>query len=163
MLCTELASSVLALGLGISDKEAKDRVAYAISSGIALEKMKEWIGTQGGDVSFICRPKLLINANGQKKLVAKCDGYISAINAELCGVASMLLGAGRSKKDDEIDSFAGIELLCEYGQYVKYGTELAIMYASDSSLFDNAEKTLENAFEFSDSPAEKKTLIKKII
>ena len=163
LLCTELASSMLSLALGISDKEAKERVAYAISSGIALEKMKEWIGTQGGDVSFICRPKLLINANCQKKLVAKCDGYISAINAELCGVASMLLGAGRSKKDDEIDSFAGIELLCEYGQYVKYGTELAIMYASDSSLFDNAEKTLENAFEFSDSPAEKKTLIKKII
>ena len=62
-----------------------------------------------------------------------------------------------------IDFLAGIELRARYGDYVKKGDTLAILYASDSALFDSACARLDFAFKLSNKLPKQKSLIKKII
>ena len=162
-LCCELAANMVAMALDIPYELAVERVAGAISDGSALEKMKEWIGAQGGDVSVIDNPELLLKAPFKKEYKAKLGGFLSGIDAERVGIASMLLGAGRAKKDDVIDSLAGIELRVNYGEDVAENDTLAVLYSSSEALFEDAEKMLDSAFEISSiKPSEQSLIIDKI-
>lgn len=162
-ICVALASNMVSLSLNIDIEKAKLRVKDTLSSGKALKTMKEWISMQGGDTSSLENPELLLSAKFKKEYKATSSGYISNINAEYVGIASMLLGAGRAKKDDIIDYFAGIELKCKYGDYVKEGDTLCVLYASNNDLFDGCEKKLNEAFGFSNSAIEDTKLIYNIL
>lgn len=159
-LCVELASSMLSLCLKISLDAARERVLGAISSGAALEKMKEWISAQGGDASLIDNPQRLLCAPFKYEFKAQCDGYISRIDAEGVGITSALLGAGRQKKGDSIDSLAGVELCVGIGDRVHSGDTLAVLYASSEELFENAACRLDASFEISSEMPKTTTLIK---
>ena len=150
---------MVSLALNIDIKEAKSRVNDAIASGNALNKMKEWLSLQGGDISKINQPELLLNAKCKKEYKAKKCGYISNINAECVGIASMLLGAGRAKKDDIIDYSAGIELKCRYGEYVNEGDTICVLYSSNDALFEGCEKKLNEAFSFDNQKPSESILI----
>lgn len=162
-LCCELASNMVAMALDIPYEVSMERVVGAISDGSALEKMKEWIGAQGGDVSVFDNPSLLLKAPFKKEYKAKLCGFLSGIDAERVGIASMLLGAGRAKKDDIIDPLAGIELRVNYGEDVAENDTLAVLYSSSEALFKDAEKMLDSAFEISSiKPSEQSLIIDKI-
>lgn len=162
-LCVELSSNMIAMVHQIEPDEAKKRVLGAISDGSALNKMKEWIGAQGGDVSLIDAPEKLLGAKIKVEYKAKKSGYLRAIDAETVGIASMLLGAGRAKKDDKIDHLAGIELMSSYGSYISEGDTIALLYLSDENLAEGAIQRLDSAFEITENAPAPKTLIKKII
>lgn len=158
-LCVELAANMVSASLGIEHGAAIKRCKDAIESGRALEKMKEWISSQGGDSSYIDNESKLTVAPFKKELKAPRNGYIKAIYAEAVGEASMLLGAGRRTKDDIIDLGAGIELKVKIGHSVKENQVLAILYSSDEELFDSAIEKLNKAIEYSSEPVEKEPLI----
>ncbi len=161
-LCVALASNMVSLSLEIDIGEANKRVCEAIKDGSALDKMKEWIKMQGGDASLLNEPDGLLSAKYKKEYKATDSGYISKINAESVGVASMLLGAGRAKKDDIIDYSAGIELKCGYGDYVNQGDTIAILYCSKND-FNACESKLNEAFTLCDKKPEENTLIYDIL
>lgn len=148
-LCVSLASNMIQASLGLDKDEARARVLDAIASGSALSKMKEWISHQGGDVSLICESERLLLAPIRREYKATGDGYISGIDAERVGVASMLLGAGRAKKGDSIDPLAGIELKVGYGEYIKRGDTVAVLYTSSENLLSGAICELDCAFKLS--------------
>lgn len=162
-LCISLASNMVSLSQNIDTEEAKLLVTNAISSGKALDKMKEWISFQGGDVSYINEPQKLLFAKYKKEYIAKYDGYISSLNAEGIGKASMLLGAGRITMDTEIDYSAGIMLNKSYGDYVKSGEVIATMFASNDTRFKDCEAELEKSIIFASQKPDAQTLIYKII
>ena len=162
-LCVAIASSMVEMALEIPFDVARERVLDSISSGMALAKMREWISYQGGDVSLIDSPEALLGAKFKREYKARADGFLSGINAEKIGIASMLLGAGRMKKDDKIDPLAGIMLNVGYGQAVKENDTLAILYSSDEALFSDCEATLDEAFELSPKSPPTKKLIKAIL
>jgi pyrimidine-nucleoside phosphorylase len=162
-ICVSLASNMISMALEIGIDEATKMVENAISSGLALAKFKEWIGAQGGDTSKIDDPVSLLSAKYKLEYKSRGDGFIYEIDAEGVGIASMLLGAGRAKKDDVIDPLAGIELRVSYGDYVKKGDTLALLYSSDASLFESACERLDTSFKLSNEKPSKKALIKKII
>lgn len=162
-ICIALASNMASLALDIDISEAENRVKDAISSGFALEKMKEWIEMQGGSTEMLTNSELLLSAKFKKDFKSSKSGYISKINAECVGVASMLLGAGRAKKEDDIDHSAGIELKCRYGDYVNEGDTLCTLYSSSESLFASCEKKLNEAFTLSDDKLTDNTLIYEIL
>ncbi len=162
-LCVALSSNMLSMALGLDIDMAKERVLSAISDGSALSKLREWIGAQGGDVSLIDTPSKLLEAKFKVEYRATQSGYLSEIDAEAIGIASMLLGAGRAKKDDEIDHLAGIELKANFGDYISEGDTIAILYISDIELAQGATQRLNSAFKFSDVKVEPRKLIKKII
>ncbi len=162
-LCVALSANMLSMALELDIDTARKRVLGAISDGSALSKLREWIGAQGGDVSLIDTPIKLLEAKFKVEYKASHGGYLSEIDAEAIGIASMLLGAGRAKKDDEIDHLAGIELKVDFGDYISEGDIVAVLYLSDMELAQGAIQRLDSAFKFSDVKVEPRKLIKKII
>jgi pyrimidine-nucleoside phosphorylase len=161
-ICISLASNIVALAQNIDTPSAKAMVENAISNGLAFEKMKEWIKCQGGDVSYLESPDILLGAKYKKAYIAKKDGYISKLQADKIGIASALLGAGRVKLEDQIDYNAGIIFEKSYGDYVHAGDTIATLY-SDKNAFDVAERELDDAIITSDQPPLAEELIANIL
>ncbi len=71
----------------------------------------------------------------------------------------MLLGAGRSRKEDKIDYSAGIHLYKKYGNKVKKGEVLAELYASRKDQLEAASKKLLSAYTIGNEvPTDKKLI-----
>jgi pyrimidine-nucleoside phosphorylase len=142
-ICIALASEMISLARCISQDEARELALEAVSSGKALDKMKEWIGAQGGNVSIFDDVEALKGAKYKKEIICNSNGYIYSMPADKIGKASMLLGAGRVKKEDSIDPYAGIEINLGYGSKACVGDSLGYMYSSRNDLFDIALQAIE--------------------
>ena len=81
------------------------------------------------------------------------------MNTEQCGISSLVLGAGREKKEDSIDYSAGIILNKKVGDYVKAGELLATLYTSKQETFDESERILLNAIKIDEKPVKLEPLI----
>ena len=132
-VCKALASQMVSLIFDISLEEAEQKVEDAIVSGLALSKMREWIEAQGGDSRFIDDPSLLPTAKNSLDIICETDGYITSMNAEKIGIASVMLGAGRESKEDTVDLSAGIVMNKKVGDRVSKGDLLATLYYNDLS------------------------------
>lgn len=149
-VCIALASQMLSLCQGWSVEDAKSKVQEALENGSAYAKFEEWIAAQGGDL-----PKFLEQRTHPcriHKVVAQEDGYIEAMDAEQIGIAAMLLGAGRAKKEDTIDYDAGIRLMKKTGDAVQKGDLLAEFYTASVKDFDNAEQCFIKALTIGAQP-----------
>ena len=82
-------------------------------------------------------------------MVAPADGYISHVDCEGYGTAALLLGAGRNRKEDEIDLTAGILLHAKTGNSIHCGQPIATLYTSREDLLDAAEAKLLSSTEIS--------------
>ncbi len=158
-LCNVLAAQMLSLG-GFGTVSECERLAEdSISSGRALEKFKEIISAQGGDVDYMLNmPK----AEFQYELKSVSDGYVGGIFADLCGAAAMKLGAGRVRKEDKIDPLAGVRLSKKRGDRVNAGDTLATLYTSERERLNEAAELMEKAFVIDGAPPKKRNLIIKI-
>ena len=161
-ICVALASSIVSLALCLDNSQAKAMVLEAISDGSAMNKLLKWIEYQGGNGEYIRAPQKLLGAKYKVEYLAKCDGYISKIQADLVGKASMLLGAGRVTLDDEIDYDAGIVFSKSYGDFVKKGDVILTLY-SNSNSFAHSIKELDLAIEFSCDKPKSQVLIYDIV
>lgn len=156
-LCLELAANMLHLG-GKGETSACRKLAeQALSKGTAYMKLWQMVLNQGGDASFLDEPNL---AAVRRSLRAETEGYVTALDAELCGLASRELGAGRTAKEDAIDYRAGISLRAKPGDYVRPGEELALLHTSEAKTLGEAEKLLRQAYQFGDAPPKRQPLIR---
>jgi len=158
-LCEALAVQMVRLVSGKDEEDARADVRSAISSGRARQSFSQMVRAQGGDVDYVMRPERLLAARCQKEVLAPTDGYVVKMDTEACGVASLLLGAGRNRMEDVIDPWAGILLSAKTGDRVRRGEVLATLYASDEDLFARAEQTLLSAYTFGAQRAEERPLI----
>ena len=162
-VCIELATNMSSLALGISAEEARERVLDAIESGKARAKFTEWIVAQGGDKTLAENPALLPEASIKYEVKANFEGYISKMNAEEIGVASVILGAGRETKDSVIDHSAGIVLVKKLGDKVSVGDTLAVLHTNDEKAISAAEEKFLGALSVSENKVELGKLIYKTI
>ena len=125
----------------------------------AFETFRRMVKAQGGDEKCLENPDLFPQAPFAFEVKARESGYIGHMDTEACGIASVLLRAGRSRKEDEIDPSAGIILRKKYGDRVEKGQTLAVLHASDRELFPAAEEKLLGAFRISGTEPEPKKLI----
>ena len=161
-VCKALSSQMVSLVFDISLEVAEQKVKDAIVSGLALSKMREWIEAQGGDGRFIDDPSLLPTAKNSLDIICETDGYITSMNAEKIGIASVMLGAGRESKEDSIDLSAGIVMNKKVGDSVTKGDLLATLYYNDISP-ENARECYLSALSISDEKPTEKPLIYKTI
>lgn len=97
------------------------------------------------------------------EVLSPADGYISHMQTELCGIASVALGAGRASKEDAIDLSAGILLLKKTGDAVKKGEPIARLLTSRQELVPEGERLLLEAVTFSDArPAPEKLVLARV-
>lgn len=154
-LSVALSSHILHLAYGDDPMFCERRVRDALLSGKALEHFKKMVVAQGGDVSFVVNPEKLCGAPYRYEVQAPEDGYITSTDAEAYGIAALLLGAGRNQKDDRIDPYAGIYLHAKKGEFVKRGSVIATLYASDEALFERSEDVLLSATVIGEKPQER--------
>lgn len=162
-VCIALAANIVSLAKNIPFADAEKAVNAAISDGSAFSKFRELVMAQGGDVSLIDDTSKLPKAEFAYNVISDKNGYISHMNAEIIGSASVILGAGREKKDDTIDYTAGIILNKKTGDYVSEGETIATLFTNDKARLSPAETMLLSALDFSDIPPRKSPLIYKTI
>ncbi len=162
-VCLTLAANMISLSLGIDITEAFSMAKDALESGKAYGKLKEFISAQGGDISKIEDPDTLPKAKIVYNVLSPEGGYITGMQAETIGSASVILGAGREKKDDIIDYSAGIVLFKKTGDKVEKGEKIAELHANNESKIESAEKLFLSALTFgNEAPAKQKLIYKTI-
>lgn len=139
--CIIMAAHMLVLSHICDYETALSRVQEALDSGAALERLRMMIDAQGGDSRVIDDESILTIGQFTYDVIAPQDGYIIHMNTEQCGIASVMLGAGRTVKDGPIDYSAGIVMHKKTGDAVSMSERIATLYASDESLFTNAAQT----------------------
>ncbi len=151
-----LAAEMLTLA-GIDDAEA--RSAEALSSGRALQYLGRVIEAQGGDPRVTEDLSLLPQPPETFELSAPRSGHVHCCDARTIGVTAMRLGAGRTRKEDEIDPAVGIEIHAKVGDVVEEGQPLATVAARTSRQWEEHRPDLLGAWTIADQPAEQRTLI----
>lgn len=164
---TELSVALAAHMLVISDRgsyeECERSVRRVIESKEALMTFANMVEAQGGNKEWILHPELFPKAPYSLEVKAETGGYITGVDTEGYGTASLLLGAGRNTKEDKIDFAAGIKLIKKTGDEVKTGDVIAVLYTSDESRLAPAAKRLLNATSIGPKKPEDAPLIYDIV
>ena len=118
---------------------------------------------QNGDALTLADLDEFANATYKTELLSPCDGYIASSEASGIGVAAMMLGAGRSKKEDTIDHTAGIIQIKRVGDRVQKGSVIAVLQSSTVSDHSDAHKKMLESLTFSEEKPNEKPLVYEII
>ncbi|WP_413309042.1 pyrimidine-nucleoside phosphorylase [Bacillus sp. 1P10SD] len=144
-LCLTLGSHMVYLAEKASSlEEARTLLENVIKDGSALDKLKVFLSSQGGDASIVDDPSKMPQAKYVIELEAKEDGFVSEIVADEVGTAAMLLGAGRATKESVIDLAVGLVLRKKIGDQVKKGESLVTIYSNFEDVNEVKEKLYEN-------------------
>lgn len=165
-VCLILGSHMLVLGGKAQDEvEARTILKGHLEDGSALEKLKELVRAQNGDVDQIDHPEKLPTAKRLIDVKAVQAGYVSAIQAESIGIAAMLLGAGRETKDSVIDLAVGIRLSKKIGDAVQLGETLAVLHVNmdDATKLEEIESKVLESYRISETKVSVPPLIYAIV
>ncbi len=164
-ICIALGVEILILGKITGDKEeARKILIETLDNGLALNKLKEMIALQDGDIKCIDDYSLLKQPKYTFEVKSEKEGYVAEINAENIGKIALILGAGRETKDSEIDLSAGILLNKKVDDFVEKGELIATLYTDKEEVLRECEKQILDTYKISDKlENKKKDLILNII
>lgn len=154
-----IAVEVLGLLKNISKMEAERMIDDTISSGKAFEKFKELVKSQGGDVSYIEDTSKFNLSKIAVQVKAESSGYVY-YDALKFGEISLISGAGREKKEDEIDYGAGIYFNKTNGEKVESGDILFTIYSNRDK--NEILNEIEGSYKISESIIEEKIIYEVI-
>lgn len=145
----EIGAKMLALA-GIP--EGRTKLTAALESGAGLKKLAQMIAALGGDPRVTEDVFLLPQAEAVLPVCAAQSGYIQSVTASEIGRASLLLGAGRSRKEDPIDPAVGIVMAKRIGEWIDAGEPLAHLHVSSHSNTQTAAEFVRGAVVLSQEP-----------
>jgi pyrimidine-nucleoside phosphorylase len=146
-------------GLGEGRKLAEEMIA----TGRARDTFREIIRRQGGDPEVVDHPERLPRAAHTTQIISPRAGFVSAIRCENVGVASMLLGGGREKKEDSVDPAVGVVLDKKVGEAVKTGESLCTVHYNSEARLEAARELLEESFLIGPQTPPRAPLVRKVI
>jgi pyrimidine-nucleoside phosphorylase len=148
-----LAARMLVLaGISSGEADALQRVRLAVSSGQALDRFRRIIETQGGDARVVDDYARLPAAPERCTVAASRSGYVGGIDAELVGRASVALGAGRDRVEDDVDPAVGIMVKARPGDRVRAGDPVLELHYRTIDRRDAARALAERAIVVDDAP-----------
>ena len=144
----ELGSNMLKLaGKGNDLEDNKSKMMDNILNGKALEKFKELVANQGGDVTYIKdtnkfeKAKYILPVTLEEQ-----NGIVKELKAEEVGKLSVFLGGGRIRKEDKIDPSVGITLIKKIGDKIEKGDTVAYIHANDEKKGKEAVQRLKEIY-----------------
>ena len=157
----ELGCQMIELaGLGKDKEQNKKKILKSIENGKALDKFIQLVQNQGGDSSYIKDINKFPKAKYIEKVSISEDGYIEEINAEKIGKLACFLGAGRIKKEDNIEYEVGIVLNKKVGDKVNKQDIVACIHANDFEKLEYAKKEILQIIKIGKRmPEKEKTII----
>lgn len=134
-------------------EEAFEAAQAVINSGMALDRFKQMVAAQGGDVALIDEPgrRTETALTAEIRVPSGVPGVIERIDALEVGRAMITLGAGRMQKEDDVDPLAGCFLHKRQGDEVREGDVLATVYASSDDRLSAAVDALTEAWAFTET------------
>lgn len=160
----ELAKRMLILGEVCADEEdARSKLEKAIASGEALRTLAAMIEMQGGDPKVVEDTALLPHTDTVVEIKADFAGYIDAMETAELGICALLLGAGRSKKEDRIDPAVGYWMKKRIGDHVDKGEAIAELHVNSRENLEEVVERFKQAVKIEDHQSKKRELIKSRI
>jgi thymidine phosphorylase len=164
-LCLDLAAWMFQLGDRVKTvEEGKQLAKEMIACGSALKKFREIVGLQGGDPAAIDDPARLPQAKSKVDVPSPASGFVTNIRCEQVGTACVLLGGGRSRKEDSIDLAVGFILHKKVGDKVSAGESLCTIYYNSEAKLKEAQRLIEGSYRIAPAaPASTRPLIHHLI
>ena len=147
-LCLAVATEMLVLGGAPQDPAA------ALEDGRAFAVWERMVAAQGGD-PHAALPRAALTA----VVTSPREGFLVGVDALAVGTGAWRLGAGRTRKEDDVDPGAGVVLAVGLGDRVAAGQVLATLHASTAERLSSGRAALEQAFEMADLPVASPPLV----
>ena len=163
-LCVALAGHMAALTGVAEDPDAgREAAIEALANGDALERFRRFVAAQGGDADIVDDPSRLPQPAVTRDVTAGRAGVLATVDAEAIGRAAATVGAGRLRKEDEIDLAVGIDFLVRIGDRVDDDTVIARVLAADDDAAGQAGDALREALTWSDDAVDAPPLIHAVV
>jgi pyrimidine-nucleoside phosphorylase len=164
-LCHELAAWMFLLGDRV--KSVADGIQLSeqlIASGKAFDKFSQMVELQGGDPRSVDDPSLLPKAQHTLEIKSPRSGFLSTIQCEQTGIACVILGGGRERKEDSVDPSVGFILHKKVGDRVETGEPVFTVHYNSQERATRAKALLEASFQIGHAPpAQLRPLIHRVI
>ena len=144
-------------------EEAKEKIDKVINDGSALKILSEFIEESGGNKELVNNYDLLPKAQSVMEIFSEKEGYIKKIKTEEIGKAAMIIGAGRAKKEDEIDHAVGINIFKKVGEKIAKNEKIAEIYYNNGENVEESKNMILEAFVLTEEKVEKQKAVLKII
>jgi pyrimidine-nucleoside phosphorylase len=116
----------------------------ALRSGAGRDTFERMLAAQGGRLE-----DGLPSSPIQVPVDAIAEGYVESIDALAVGMASLELGAGRTRKEDQVDPAAGLVIAAPVGARVRPGDPLVYVHARSRELAEKVAPRLLEAWRLS--------------
>lgn len=143
--------------------EAKSKIDEVINNGSALKILGEFIEASGGNKELVNNYDLLPKAKSVMEVFSENDGYVKKIKTEEIGKAAMIIGAGRAKKEDEVDHAVGINIFRKVGEKIEKNEKIAEIYYNDDKNVNESKNMVIDAFVITSEKVEEPKAIFEII
>ena len=131
-IITELGANMLILAdKANSLEEGKTKILENLKNGKGYEKFIELVQNQGGDISYIENTDKFAKAKYILPIIAEKSGVVEELDAYKIGKLSVFLGAGRMKKEDNIQKEVGFVFHKKVGDKVEKGEVLGYVHANE--------------------------------
>jgi pyrimidine-nucleoside phosphorylase len=145
--------------LGVDQAEGRQGAEEALASGAALDLYERWVRAQGGDPAVEALPAAPV----VRTVPAPEVGFVQGIAATAIGEAALRLGAGRVRKEDEIDHSVGIVCLAKRGDRVEPGSSLAEVHARSDEAAERALQEVTAAYRLGPEQPERRPIVLDVI
>ena len=160
----ELGAYMLQLsGKGKGLEENKKRLLENITNGKAYLKFMELVKRQGGDITYLENLEKLPKAKYREPIYSETNGFIQEIDSKEIGKLAGFLGAGREKKEQDIDATVGIVLAKKVAHRVNNKEVLAYVHANDVQKLQKAKEKLKDIIKISQDNVLKENTIWEVM
>jgi len=154
--CLKVASYMLLLGGKVGSLDEAEELATGVrDDGRALQKFRDMVQAQGGDVTQVDDPGLLPQAQYIEPIKAQRSGTVAALATAEIGWVCVHLGGGRLVKSDIIDHAVGLVLPVKVGDRVEDGEVIGTIHANDRDKLVQAREEIMAAITISDTPVDR--------
>jgi pyrimidine-nucleoside phosphorylase len=163
-LTCRLAGWMLVLaGKAVDPAAGQETARRKLSDGSAWELLLKNVEFQGGSTDSLLHPEKGPRAPITCPLLAERSGMVTRIDAYKVGLASVVLGAGRSRKEDAVFPGVGISILKSAGEAAGKGEELSLVRGEKEEQVQEALRILAPAWQIgSEAPARGPMILEEI-
>ena len=140
----DLITLILDLAAKVSTA-SHEQLERWLADGSAWRKFVQLVEAQDGDAAALEKMGTVHLAPVIQPFVAKQGGMIEKVDAEAIGRASVLLGGGRHKADDQVDSAVGFSELKKVGEDAVDGEPLMLIHARNAEAAASIRPLLQQA------------------
>ncbi len=131
-IITELGSNMLNLAGKVNSlEEGKAKILESLRNGKGYKKFVQLVQNQGGDISYIENTDKFAKAKYIFPIIAGKSGVVEKLDAYKVGKLSVYLGAGRMKKEDNIQKEVGFVFHKKVGDKVERGEVLGYIHSNE--------------------------------